>query len=279
MIELIGTIHTEIGKNPEDLARLLFDRDYDQLFVEGMSTERMDQEREESRDELYDVVQEELNFGLSRDEFDIELSELDTGPEPGYLEEEWLEPDNKENIVFLDNRRSFDHLRVSLINELKPLSDISVSTNTLKPSSLSTQLRAGNDSREDYLKFLRYQVNEDAADVNYGAIETSVNFKNAKEEIADRCFRSYEEEFLAGFERHDINRFDIQEIIEEGRENFQDGRDEVWYEQIAEYLDENPEDDILVVGGISHMVSGSNTLRGILEEEYEVEITPFYRMR
>lgn len=288
MIKLIGTNHRDVEDNPSDFGRLLFEEDFDALFVEGISSQALEKEKLNSFDELSEDIETELTeiYNDAQDIF-YGLVNLKQGPEPDYVENEWLDEENRDSVTFLDDKRSYNHIEQSVVSGLRN-NDIRFYTDGgLSKSSLDIMFENGEPTKQNYIDFLKNAIADDqmcTKELLYGAIDSSKRFSNGRRRFARNVYSNEEKakELAVGLSGAKIDRWDVQDILVELRDSeYQDSRDQNWYNQISGYHDSNPGEDLLVIGGISHMVEGENTLAGMLEGEYgdDVSVEPFYEIR
>lgn len=119
MIKLIGTNHADVEDNPADIGSLLLGETFDVLFVEGISSDISEQEINENFKELFEKVREELGEFSDEEDIFYGLNNLKQGPEPEYVENEWLDEENRDSVIFLDDKRSSDHVEQSIVSGLR----------------------------------------------------------------------------------------------------------------------------------------------------------------
>lgn len=279
MIKLVGTLHSKIAEEQGPFFEFLDQNNPDQLFVEGMSSQGIEGGKIAFEEELIDFAGRELDENFDEEEVIDAIEDINQGPEPGLVEEEWMYDQNKDDIVYLDDKRPLDHLEHTINEELAAQEQWKAKP--IDEKKLTELIENGHDYRPNYLQFLKYSM-KNLPDTMYSAIETSDNFRKGKIRTLNYFFdedAQIRRKVKSSLEDYDIDQSEFQNIIEKQRQSsYQDKRDKVWYDQISKYAEENPEDDILVLAGLAHMIDTDNTLRSLLEQDYEVVVEPYCRV-
>lgn len=278
MITLVGTKHSDVNDRPLLLDDALLSKIYGEVFSEGFSKEvhgSIDQD--ELVDDLEDMLGREIEF--------TEGDYVSRGIESRHMEE---------SGIVRDGFTALDDFHPEYLITSQILLDKEQPSNTgITRKQMEDKLMEDNVQREDLIDYLRFLRDEQVANFGYVSISNPQRFENFKRDISTDFIQDttgltyeeaiknthdqYQEAFLNGLNQYGIDRFDLQEIAEEERLHFQDTRDRNWFHQITEYLENNPDEDILVVAGTRHIIDGENTLRRLLEEEYsssQVDVKP-----
>lgn len=278
MIQLVGTKHSDVNNHSFLLDDALLSRIYGEVFSEGFSKEvhgKIDQD--ELVNDLEDMLDREIVFN--------ESDYVSRGIESRHMEE---------SGIVRDGFTALDDFHPEYLMTSQILLDKEQSSNTgINRKQMENKLVNDDVQREDFLDYFRFLRDEQVSDFGYVSISDPQRFENFKrdistdfiqdnddltyEEAMENIHDQYQEAFLNGLNQYGIDRFDMQEIAAEERLHFQETRDRNWFHQITEYLEQNPDEDILVVAGTRHIVDGENTLRRLLEEEYtssQVDVKP-----
>lgn len=269
MIKLVGTSHKLI--DPGDIETVLAEEDYDHLFVEGITSD--------TKQRIEELINEEgmAPGGDSDEKYQYLSNKVNRSLEPEYIEKTPFLTDDQ--VTFLDDD-PIKHLETILLSEEEKDSR----KKGIDEENMLDKLIDGPPKREDYLDYFRHLRETDWYEFfsvslsNPERLDSFIrllgkDFVINEGEDTNKLYANY---FVKKAKEYEIDRFDLQEVIYEGRKDFQDERDRRWYEKISEYKEENPEDDILVISGLNHFVDGEKSVRGLLENNHEnVETAPF----
>lgn len=267
MIKLVGTAHELVGTGI--LQEIVSKERYDHLFVEGIDSE--------TQKEIEKLLNEDRPETLDLPPKRHEQWEADVNQalEPEFVERSPLLSDDE--VTFLDNE-PLEHAKVLLSED-----EAGTEKDQIGKKEFKERLENGPE-RDDYIEYFRHLSDISFYDLLSVSLSDPDRFRHFLNDFATGFVKIDEngekEPFYARYffrkaEEHDIDRFDLQQTIYDHRRDFQDERDQRWYDTISGYLEENPEDDILVIAGINHVVDGENSVRRLLEDEYgEVEAHP-----
>lgn len=265
MITIIGTHHRHFEQNELSIAdRVRLDH-FDRIFTEGFSRDGLSV----LDTELEKIVQQNENLQLNQ------ISGITRGPEP-----QSLEAVTDAEITYLDDELSTEVLQQICRTSLENHEEAKVTPY----EDLEEHLLKGQASRENYIEFFedlrdgsKYIAQSYAALSEKGyemLIEDTAEEFSHELAFAGVSPPDTSQEFLDGIEKHGITFQDYIQTYAEDRKEFQDQRDEEWYQQITEQLGE--EENALVVAGIHHALNYEGTVRRKLQEEYkEISANPF----
>lgn len=268
MIKIVGTNHEDSKKNGfriDERHRLDF---FDKIFTEGFS--------KQGWKEFNDFIDDRLA------ENPFYTPESENGRNRGA--EPWKFDELDQDVIYLDDYLSPEVKEEMLIASMENPED----SEAYPMEFIGKKISRDEESREAYLNFMRkirdmaFEV--DQGDSSYYALNED-GFKKmievSAEHIGDQTPEEirkekldYEKAFLEGIEKYDIEFPDYVDVHAESRPQFQDKRDQEWYEQITGQIDQ--ENNVLLVTGIHHALDHDETIRGLLEEEYDVN-TASYR--
>lgn len=283
MITLIGTVHSDVRKHPNKLEDQISRYRFDHIFVEGMSDEVLQSRSEDAVETIYEEVKEELTRNnFTEDTFRSVLGDIQQGPEPNYIQNNSsIDP---EKVTFLDNDNCVVQSGYTVKEHILAEEKVGPKDGIDKLELEEKMLRE-KDTRKDYIDYFRFLRESGYPELDYTAISNEQRFNDYMKHLAkdfsngnslakELDLNNYDEIFRDSIEEYDIDRFDLQELIHEDRDHdFQAPRDQLWYQQVSEYVDQNPEESILLVCGLNHLTAKEGTLRSRLENEgYSDEI-------
>lgn len=268
MIKIIGTNHEEFRRNDFNIDKRHRLGNFDKIFTEGFSQEG-----------FQELVQFVMN-GLPADpELRANVREdMHRGPEPKKLDSV------DEEVTYLD-----DEVSDKVMEGMEEASNKEAGDGDAYPLEfLGERIAEGQETRDDYIEFMRkirdMDFEEDGGYSSYAALseegfntlmddmgavmENDVDPRKIDEEL------DIEEAFHRGLDRYEISLEDYVDVQAEKREDFQDQRDQEWYEQITSQI--NDEDRVLIVTGIQHALETEDTVAGLLSQDYNVDVAPYH---
>lgn len=272
MITIVGTNHRDFKENELELDDAVRLSHYDHIFTEGFSEDGLNM----LDNEVQKIV--EQNNELKEED----ASELVRGPEPQALEAE-----TDAEITYLDEGISQEVLEDVARAALEKGKEKRKNNNdevTPYPN-LNEILLTGEPDRSDYLDFFedlrdgKNYVFQSYAAISEDGFEQMID--HAAEEFDDSgtvtqiTVANNSQEFLEGLEEYDVTFEDYINTYAEVRREFQDQRDQEWYEQIDEQIDED--EHTLIVTGIQHALDYEDTVRNHIQENYDDLVVLPYR--
>ena len=283
MINLVGTRHSDVKGNTDLIENVILAKDFDHIFTEGISLESFD---EVSLQDLKEGVESSIGRELE----ELDEKPVNQGPEPEYFTNNPLVDD--EDLTFLDDLNAKSQMEYLIRESLMPRE--SAVKAGINKNELEQKIITEGAEKEDFLDYLRRLRDRGDKELSYTSISYPARFCGYKRELSTDFIMDtegidllqqleeendkYQKAFLDGFREFGIDRFDLQKLqAEERNSEFQDPRDEDWYNQIVDYMEENPDDEVLVIAGLKHVIDGENTLRRRLEDTYgsdSVDVKP-----
>lgn len=279
MIELVGTSHDHVTR--QYIEKIIERERFDHLFVEGANSSTLS-----DIEHLFKNNSPKLSKQVPLKIHQRWNSGFNRGPEPRYvedlIEQQGYQHLQEKEVTFLDDDPvEYGDVLLTENNEGKQAKDVS----KLSYEEFKKKLEQGVE-RNDFTKYFR-NIGEFSSNIKSVSLSNPRKFTYFLKEVStdfsdviDENGNSGDDLFIDAALDFDIDRFDLQHAIYDLRKDFQDDRDQRWHAKISDYLDENPGEEILVMAGMNHMIEGDNSVRGLLEEDYEeVEVHPmdFYQ--
>jgi hypothetical protein len=307
MVTLIGSRHSHVSENRDMLREIIRLNDYDHIFTEGLSSQAQARSESHVETVLGERDFEGRLEGISEDEArklgrgtepeffektpivdESSVTYLDDR-DLRFMAETVLEEDDRQDVSREGEIISHSEFEEKLIQDEATKQDfIHYLTGLMIEDEIKTRPE-GMDIPGEYQlddQNFRYLEEQDI-EMAYTAISNNPRFQRYIEKVSERFTQESEEQelldlmekvdnepekyrdrFLSGIRKYDINIETLQKLLYNERGPFQDQRDQNWYEQISEYVEENPKDEILVVAGIEHVLPGENTLTTQLKQDY-----------
>lgn len=267
MIKIIGTNHEEFRRKEFDIENRHRLSNFDKIFTEGFS--------QEGFDDLVNFIM--LGLPADPDLRSRVREDMKRGPEP-------IKFDSiDEEVIYLD-----DEVSDKVLEGMEEASSEEAEGDAYPLEFLGEKIADGQETREDYIEFMQkirdFEFDVDGGYSSYAALSRD-GFQSLMDELGAKMEEDVdprkidreidiEEIFQKGLEDFDITLEDYQNVYAESRQDFQDKRDQEWYEQITGQIDE--EDNLLIVTGIHHALQTDETLASLLSEEYEVNVAPYH---
>lgn len=294
MVDGIGVLHSTV--EPEDIRKIINDFQPDHIFVEGSTPEHSTKVLNNNFDEIVETVNEKI-----KPKFDVATqieNEIDNinGKEGTYLLETEKFP--RTSITFLDEELELTKQKYLYAEELdtdkedKELPEVS-------KNFLKAQIDDNSVTKADLERYTNYRINNGDPSLIYAALTNEEIVQAQLREVAETLDSNdaadtlrdagldmdikieYSDDFMALVNEYDIGLEELQSLIGKERsldsdyEDFQNFRDCVWYDQISNYVDNNPEDNIVVIAGLDHFLDLPGRLTDNLQNnDYDVNVYP-----
>jgi len=297
MIHGIGVLHSTV--KPEYLQNALAELDPDKVFVEGSRPEYSKAIFNINYENIKTAVNKELEPEKDFEELIEDVDSLRAGREADYLENDTNFP--KKDIIFLDEDIEKQKQIYCFIEGFSEYKESQFAKQKITEEDLRKTLddhKTNKDDVKNYLRYLTGGINGRDNELVYSSMRGEESFQAQIEKIGSNLNLSsyatdsldsiieggldlrtnYEDEFNEVIANYNIGLEDLQKVIGSEREetqlkkDIQDKRDESWSRQITSYLEKNPDDEIMVIAGLDHLLDIPNRTTSLLKNEnFEVE--------